>query len=92
LDIRHQNIDEDDTTQRSSIDKRNAGEYETRLIRLNFKSKNEEKYKKYVANRDDQMAMKIIYEIEHNNQHKVAVVFGRLHVIGVKEILQKEYV
>lgn len=88
----HQNINEDDTTQRGSIDERNAGERDTRLIRSYFKIKNEEKYEKYVEKRDDQMAMKIIYEIDHNNHDRVAVIFGRLHVIGVKKILQKEYV
>jgi hypothetical protein len=87
----HQDFDTEDFKKgpKGLIDVRKAGKLTTRIIRWIVKLKDEKKYEKWISDREGDMVIKMIYEIDVNNRDRVAVIFGRGHVIGIEKIFKR---
>jgi hypothetical protein len=88
----HQDLDPEDFKEgpKGSIDKRKMGKLSTRLIRWYVKLTDEEAYEELISDREKDMVIRIIYELDVNNQDRIAVIFGRGHIVGIEKIFKKD--
>lgn len=83
----YKNMDEEDYKD-GMIDNREMGYLISTLDRYVRKLVDEGEYNRIFKNREGDMVYKITYELERNNHNRIAVIFGKSHVHGIKKILR----
>jgi hypothetical protein len=83
----YKNMDEEDYKE-GIIDDREAGYLISTLRRYVNKVVDEGKYDRIFGNREGDMIYKMTYELERNNHNRIAVIFGKSHIHGIKKIFR----
>lgn len=84
----YETIDEEDY-KFGIIDARKMGRTSSKIARWLTKYGNRELWEVSVEGREDEMAEKIIEQIEGHGHSRVAVIFGRSHVFGIENIFEE---
>lgn len=88
-EISYKNVDDDDFTY-GPFDARKFGRKSTYILRWLAKYQADGIWETAVEGREDEMAEKIIDQIETHSHTRVAVIFGRSHVIGLEKMFEKQ--
>lgn len=82
-------IDEEDYKLMRAFDARKMGRTGTKVARWLTKYGNRELWEVAVEGREDEMAEKMIEQMEVKGHSRLAVIFGRSHVLGIENIFEQ---
>lgn len=79
---------EEDDFKIGPIDERKLGKLTAIVNRYIVKYRDENMYNEIIKDREEEMIYKITYELERNSHKRIAVIFGKSHISGIKKILR----